>query len=160
MGIRIYGRGFKQLHHLRLGGGQINNGNPQPPAEIIIPEWITSGDLGAFEYDEEINIQLEYYDPSNIVSGFQLVGTLPTGIFFNNVGATIYGYNESTSSGTFNFQIVMTTVYNDTIVGNFSISVVYTTSEIEWGTDSDLGEYGVGSSINQTIEAFVVESEV
>lgn len=160
MGIRIYGNGIKQFHNIRLSGGHINNGTPQPPAEIIIPEWITSGNIGTFEYDEELNIQLEYYDPSNIVSGFQLVGTLPSGIFFNNVGATIYGYNESTSSGTFNFQIVMTTVYNDTVVGNFSISTLYTTSDIEWGTDSDLGEYGVGSSINQTIEAFVVESEV
>lgn len=132
---------------------------PQEPS-YELPTWISSGDLGTYEQGSEVAIVLEYHDPSNVVDTFSLIGSLPSGVVFNDVGGTLSGYIEDTTSNTYNFTITIYTIYGDNITESFSISSLVTESTIVWHTDSDLGTYDSGQSVNQDIDATVEETTV
>lgn len=144
------------ITHIRMG--RRNIGFSQPQLEAIDPEWVTeAGYLGEFYYDDEVNIIFEVYDPSNVIASYKLVGSLPLGVFLSTVGGSLYGYIEDTASASYAFDIAIVTIDGTEVVQSFTMDTVITTESIEWETDSDLGTYGAGSTVDQDIEANVVE---
>ena len=126
---------------------------------FIDPTWISTGNLGTFEFDDEVTIQLEYEDPSNIVDSFQIIsGSLPQGLVLNTLSGSISGYVESEETNFYEFTIRMNTIHNTSVSENFSINIEVYNVEFLWNNEGDLGEYGAGESINTDIEAEAVES--
>lgn len=159
MGVKIYNvRGITSGIRIskRLTA---QNDLPEAPS-YENPTWVSSGDLGTYAFDEEVAITLEYSDPSNVLQHFSISGTLPSGLNFNSIGGTISGFIEDTASATYNFSVSMIAIYGDIITEDFTISSLVTESEIVWNAESDLGTYDSGQSVNEEIEASIVETTV
>jgi hypothetical protein len=151
-GIRLY-KGYSKKN-IRIG---IVKPEPIPeenPVIVIQPTWISNSDLGTFENGEEVSIQLEFSDPSNIVESFILSGSLPPQLMLNTIGGNISGIISDDSSDTYNFIVSMRTVLGDIIQRQFSISTMVFSEQIVWETDSNLGTYNTGDTVNNSIEAY------
>ena len=161
MAVKIFNSRGK-TYNVRLSKNLPDVVEENLPEEPVydLPVWVSSGDLGSFNGGEEVAITLEYTDTSNVLDYFVLSGSLPTGVVFNDVGGTISGFIEDTTSTTYNFTITMVTIYGDEVTESFSMDSVITQSEITWDTDSDLGTYDSGQSVNQPISASVEETTV
>lgn len=163
MGIRIYNSGGV-LRGVRLSKNLPEENDdytpePQEP-DYELPTWNNSSDLGTYEYDEEVAITLSIYDVSNVLDDYSIVGELPSGVVFNNVGGTISGFIEDNTSKEYNITISINTTYGDIISKSFTISSLITQSSITWDTDSNLGTYDPGQTVNQNIGARIEQVSV
>lgn len=124
-----------------------------PDTIVEDPEWLMSGYLGTYSFDDEVFIPFQFNDVSNIVTGMRIVGSLPNGIEINEVGFSLFGYIENENTRQFSFDVILETVDNREFTESFNLNVINTETVVEWETDSDLGSYGIGSSVNQSIDA-------
>lgn len=116
------------------------------------PKWLTKGDLGTYENDEEFYVTLNYRDPNNQVTNVTHEGTLPTGVQFNPNDMTIGGVALAETTSTFTITV---TLHTDTqsFPRDFYYTVKVPRTGVEWLTAGDLGEFDGGSGIQITLIA-------
>lgn len=161
MGVKVYNKvniGQKVRFSKKIPAHAQEHLPSEPQYEL--PSWVSSGDLGTYGENEEIAITLEYYDPSNVVEGFALTGSLPSSVLFNDVGGTISGVVQDTTTTNYSFTVDILTIYGDVISEQFSIGTLITEPAIVWNTSSDLGTYDSGETLNQEIDASVEDMTV
>lgn len=154
-GIRLY-KGYSKKN-FRVGVVKQKPIPEENPVVVIRPTWISAGDLGTYESGEEVQIALQYSDPSNIVEEFILTGMLPPGLLLNTLNGVISGYLNESASNDYSFVISMRTKLNQIVQQQFSISTIAYESVIVWETEPNLGTYNVGDSVSGNIGAYSEE---
>lgn len=116
------------------------------------PKWLTKGDLGVYENDEEFYATLNYRDPNNQVIDITHEGTLPMGVQFNQNDMTIGGVALADVTTVFSITVTLHTA-TQTFPREFFYTVKVPRTGVEWVTEGDLGEFDGGSGIQITLIA-------
>lgn len=116
------------------------------------PKWLTKGDLGVFENDEEFFTTLNYRDPNNQVTHITHEGDLPMGVQFNQNDMSIGGVALAEATTVFSITVTLHTA-TQSFPREFYYTVKVPRTGVEWITTEDLGEFDGGSGIQITLIA-------
>ncbi len=126
------------------------------PDGIELPIWLETGYLGEFlnNSGEDINIPLLFDDPSNIITGFVLLGKYPNGIAINQLSGNICGSIATADlrEKNYTFRVAIRSLYGS-VSSNFSIKIYNEVNQVKFITPHMLGTYSIGEEIDTEVEA-------
>lgn len=143
--MRIMGR-------IKVTGFRAKRVSIEPPIIREKPSWITEGELGSIDEEEDVLILLDHHDPFSEVTHFTVSGELPQGLTVNQYDGSIAGSAIVDVSGTYTFTISMHTE-TEVFSRVFTLHVVSKNTEVVWKTSSNLGEVDSGSGFQTLVSA-------
>lgn len=124
----------------------------EPPVTREKPSWITDGELGSIDEDEDVLLLMEHHDPFAEVTHFTVSGDLPSGLTVNTFDGSVTGSAMVDVSGTYTFTISMHTA-TEVFSRVFTLHVVSKNTEVVWKTSENLGEVDSGAGFQTLVSA-------
>lgn len=143
--MRIMGR-------IKATGLRAYSLSSEPPIIREKPSWITDGELGSIDEDDDILILVEHHDPFAEITHFTVSGDLPPGLSINTYDGSIAGSATVDVSGSYTFTISMHTA-SEVFSRVFTLHVVSKNTEVVWKTNENLGEVDSGSGFQTLVSA-------